>query len=133
MSKHATAAGLVVVLLAITALPADARGGHGFGHDRFGVGGHAARGEAEGAGAFSANRRHGNDDYTTAASDEEDRLLNTKLKSICGVVEAFSPPPQCARASRASISSRSRLKSSGLVKSPSAPLASALRLVSASP
>ena len=32
---------------------------------------------------FSGGRRHGNDAYTKAASDEIDRLLNSQIKSIC--------------------------------------------------
>ncbi|MCC8970655.1 hypothetical protein H8B01_09310, partial [Bradyrhizobium sp. Cham227] len=46
-------------------------------------GGHAMHGGANGAGGFAEDRRHGNDAFTKAASDEEDRLLNSKLKSIC--------------------------------------------------
>ena len=48
--------------------PADARGGHGFG-------GHG--------GEFAGGYRHGNDSYVKAASDEREKLLETKLKSIC--------------------------------------------------
>jgi hypothetical protein len=66
------ATGLGMTLLAIAALPAVARGGHGFGH---GVGGHGA--------TFASGRRHGNDSYIKAASDERDKLLNTQIKSIC--------------------------------------------------
>lgn len=40
-------------------------------------------GGATGAGAFAADKRHADDPYIKAASDEEDRLLNSKLKSIC--------------------------------------------------
>jgi hypothetical protein len=32
---------------------------------------------------FAGDRRHGNDAYVRAASDERDRLLNTRIKSIC--------------------------------------------------
>jgi hypothetical protein len=39
------------------------------------------RGGADGA--VAGDRRHGNDTYTRVASEEEDRLLNTKLKNIC--------------------------------------------------
>jgi hypothetical protein len=53
------------------AAPAVARGGGGY--SRANVGGeHSAGG-----------RRHGNNAYMKAASEERDKLLNTKLKSIC--------------------------------------------------
>jgi hypothetical protein len=63
----AMALGLVVV----TAPPAEARGGHGFG-----------AGGAHGS-EFAGGRRRGNDNYVKAASEEREKLLNTKLKSIC--------------------------------------------------
>jgi hypothetical protein len=69
------AATLGMAWLTIASLPADARGGHGIGR---GSGGHATRG-AE----FTGGRRHGNDIYIKNASDEPDKLLNAKLKSIC--------------------------------------------------
>jgi hypothetical protein len=80
------AAGLVVALLGSSLLPAEARGGHGFGRGRGGhglgrhgfLGGHGMHG-AQLAGA----RGHGNDAYTQAVSDERDKLLDSKLKSIC--------------------------------------------------
>jgi hypothetical protein len=62
--------------LALLALPAEARGVHGLGGHGFG--GHGMHG-AE----FTSGRRHGNDAYTRAASEERDRLLDTKIKSIC--------------------------------------------------
>jgi hypothetical protein len=31
----------------------------------------------------TGHRRHGNDAYTKAVSDERDELLNSRLKSIC--------------------------------------------------
>ncbi|MCC8982472.1 hypothetical protein H8A92_27290, partial [Bradyrhizobium sp. 10BB] len=52
--------------------------GHGGGHSHSMHAGGATRG-----GGFAGDARHGNDVYTNAASDEEDRLLNSKLKSIC--------------------------------------------------
>jgi hypothetical protein len=66
--------------LAMLALPAEARGvhglgGHGFGHGFGGHGMHAAE--------FAGGRRHGDDAYTRAASEERDRLLDTQIKSIC--------------------------------------------------
>jgi len=73
------AAGLATALLTISIGSADARGhgfgGHGLGH---GVGGHGMHG-AE----FAGGRRHGNDTYTNAASEERDRLLDKEIKSIC--------------------------------------------------
>jgi hypothetical protein len=68
-------ASLGMVLLTTLALPADARGVHGFGR---GFGDHGMRGAQ-----FAADRRHSNDAYMKAASDETDKLLNSKLKSIC--------------------------------------------------
>ena len=32
---------------------------------------------------FAGGRRHGNDAYAKAASEERDRLLDTQIKSIC--------------------------------------------------
>ncbi|WP_157860846.1 hypothetical protein [Bradyrhizobium viridifuturi] len=40
-------------------------------------------GAAHRGGGLASDKRHGDDAYTKAASDEEDRLLNTRLKSIC--------------------------------------------------
>jgi hypothetical protein len=71
------AASSILMLSMIVAVPAKARGGgHGFHH---GSGGH---GMHEG-GSFAGDRRHGNDAYVKAASDEEDKLLNRQIKSIC--------------------------------------------------
>jgi hypothetical protein len=74
------AACLGAVLLTIITLPAEARGGHGFEGHGFGhgFGGHGVHG-AE----FAGGRRHGNDTYAKAASEERDRLLDTRIKSIC--------------------------------------------------
>lgn len=75
-----TTVGLLLTLLAAATAPADARGGHGHG------GGHSHGMHAGGTmrgGGFASDKRHGDDAYTKAASDEEDRLLNSKLKSIC--------------------------------------------------
>ena len=74
-----TAAGSILILSIAMSAPAEARGGHGSHH---GFGGHEIHG-ADGGGSFAGNRRHGNDAYVRAASDEEDKLLNTKIKSIC--------------------------------------------------
>jgi hypothetical protein len=51
--------------------PAEARGGHGFGER----GMHGSE--------FAGGRRRGNDNYVKAASEEREKPLNTKLKSIC--------------------------------------------------
>ena len=59
-----------LVLIALAA-PADARGGGGYSRGNVG-GEHLAGG-----------RQHGNDAYIKAASEEREKLLNTKLKSIC--------------------------------------------------
>jgi hypothetical protein len=69
------AAGLGAALLTTSTLPADARGGHRFGG---GFGGHGTHGPQ-----VAGDRRHGNDTYTKAASDERDKLLNSQLKGIC--------------------------------------------------
>ena len=69
------AAGLGTALLASMALPADARGGHGFGR---GMGSHGIHGAP-----FAGDRRYANDTYIKAASEERDRLLNAQIKSIC--------------------------------------------------
>jgi hypothetical protein len=77
-ARFSAAAGLGAVLLAVSGLPADARGGHG-GHG-FGRGfaGHGMHGAG-----FAADRRHADDAYIKAASEERDRLLDTQIKSIC--------------------------------------------------
>ncbi|MCP3414579.1 hypothetical protein NLM16_10740 [Bradyrhizobium brasilense] len=69
----------LLTLVAAAMPPVDARGGHGDG----GGHSHGMHGGANGAGGCAEDKRHGNDAYTKAASDEEDRLLNSKLKSIC--------------------------------------------------
>jgi hypothetical protein len=72
------AAGLVVAVLGLSLLPAEARrGGHGFG-GHHGLGGHGMHGPQ-----LAGGRGHGNDAYTQAVSDERDKLLDSKLKSIC--------------------------------------------------
>jgi hypothetical protein len=69
-------ASLAAALLAGRAQPAQARGGgHGFS------GGFAVHGRH--GPQFAGGRRHGNDEYVKAASDERDQLLKTKIKSIC--------------------------------------------------
>jgi hypothetical protein len=66
---------LATAILTLLTLSADARGIHGFGR---GVGGGGMHG-----GQLARDRRHGNDAYTNASSDETDKMLNSKLKSIC--------------------------------------------------
>jgi hypothetical protein len=58
----------IAALLMILTPPADARGGHGFG-------GHGAE--------FAGGHRRDNDGYVKVASDEREKLLENKLKSIC--------------------------------------------------
>ncbi|WP_338689930.1 hypothetical protein V5279_27680 [Bradyrhizobium sp. 26S5] len=77
-----TTTGLVLTVIAVAMPAADARG-HGSGHGgRFAMHGMHMSGTS-GAGGFADDKRRGNDTYTKAASDEEDHLLNNKLKSIC--------------------------------------------------
>lgn len=66
-------------LVMAASVPADARCGRG--HSGFGM--HGSGGRAGGAEAFSRDRRHANDENVKAASEERDRLLDRKLKSIC--------------------------------------------------
>jgi hypothetical protein len=72
-----TAVASILILSIAVAAPAEARGGHGFHH---GHSGHDRHG-GDGGGSFAGNRR--DDAYAKAASEEEDKLLNTKIKSIC--------------------------------------------------
>jgi hypothetical protein len=76
---------LSVALLGLVAAlpPAVARSGHhgGFG-GHHGMGG-GSSGGSRGSGAFAGDQRHANDDYVKAAADEEDKLLDSKIKSIC--------------------------------------------------
>lgn len=64
-------------ILAAFTLPVNARGGgHGFHGSTGGYSGmHGAH--------FAGGGRHGNNSYIKAASDDRDKLLNTKLKNIC--------------------------------------------------
>jgi hypothetical protein len=65
----------VLTLLTGSMLPADARGAHGMNGEFAGHGAHGSE--------LTGGRRHGNDSYMKAASDEREKLLTTKLKSIC--------------------------------------------------
>jgi len=69
-------AGLVAALQ-----PADARGRH-----HGGSGGHHSMADDSGEasrGDFAGDQRHSNDDYVKAAAEQEDKLLDSKIKSIC--------------------------------------------------
>ena len=77
MARNAAFAIGLAALAASCAHAADARGSHGLNHG-LGGGMHGA-----GGGQLAGDRRYGNDTYAKAASDERDRLLNTKIKSIC--------------------------------------------------
>jgi hypothetical protein len=78
-ARVVVAAGSTLILSMVMAASAEARGGHGFHH---GFGGHEVHG-ADGSGSFASDRRHGDDAYVKAAAEEEDKLLSTKIKSIC--------------------------------------------------
>jgi len=69
-ARSATIIGVVAVTLISATLPADARG-HGFG--RHGIGMRGAE--------VAADRRHGDDAYVKAASEERDKLLNARITS----------------------------------------------------
>jgi len=75
----------VALLIALPSAVSARGGGHrlgmgGFGHS---LGGRGFTGGGESGGQFASDRRHGNDAYAKAASDEVDKLLDKKLKSIC--------------------------------------------------
>jgi hypothetical protein len=71
---RAAAAAASLILVTMMA-PAEARGGHGFHH--------GSGGGQRGEGSFASDRHHVNDAYVNAATQEEDKLLNTRIKSIC--------------------------------------------------
>jgi hypothetical protein len=73
MARRAAFAISFAALVASYAHSAEARGRHGSGH-----GGHGLYGTH-----FTGDRRHGNDAYAKAASGEREKLLDTKIKSIC--------------------------------------------------
>jgi hypothetical protein len=68
------AAVLTLAFLTMSAFSADARG-HGFNHAFAGRGVHGPQ--------FAGGRRHDNDNYIKAASQERDKLLSSQIKSIC--------------------------------------------------
>jgi hypothetical protein len=69
--------GAVLILLILAAAPPD--------HVLTGRGTHSLRGHATrgGAGTFAGDGHHADDASTKAAAEQEDRLLDNKLKSIC--------------------------------------------------
>ena len=75
--------GMSILMLALLGqfvfLPATARTGH---HGGFGGHHGTGRGSTHG-GAFASDRRHANGEHVKAAAEEEDRLLDSKVKSIC--------------------------------------------------
>ena len=80
MRTRMTALALALLGLVSALAPADARSGrHGGLGGRHGMGGGAGmRG-----GNLASDQRHANDDYVKAAAEEEDKLLDSKIKSIC--------------------------------------------------
>lgn len=75
---------LTLTLLGLVAgLPAvDARGHRGAVHGHHGMGGGLGE-TSRGGGAFASDQRRASDDYVKAAAEEEDKLLDSKIKSIC--------------------------------------------------
>jgi hypothetical protein len=73
--------GTLALLGLVASLPtADARGHQRGLHGHHGMSG--SSGEAS-RGTFAGDQRHANDDYVKAAAEEEDKLLDSKIKSIC--------------------------------------------------
>jgi hypothetical protein len=87
MRITATAVLTIVTVLLVSLPSADARHSHdGFGHGAHGdfglhgaVGAHARMDRA----GLAGDRQHANDSYVNAANAEEDKLPDTKIKSIC--------------------------------------------------
>ncbi len=80
-----TTAVLTLLTVLVASVPAaDARHAHGrgrFGHHGLGL--YGGRGASAGGAGLAADPRHANDTYVNAASQEEDKLLDTKIKNIC--------------------------------------------------
>lgn len=73
--------GTLVLLGLVASLPtADARSHQRGLHGHHGMGG--SSGEASRS-TSASDQRHANDDYVKAAAQEEDKLLDSKIKSIC--------------------------------------------------
>ena len=73
------AAGSILILSMTMAVPAKARGGHGAHHR---LRGHEIH-SADGSGLSATGRGHGDDAYVKSAAEQEDKLLNNRIKSIC--------------------------------------------------
>jgi hypothetical protein len=73
--KYASMIALGATILLGLAASAEARGGGGHAHEASEWSEHGAH--------SGGGRRHDNDSHMKAASEERDKLLNTKLKSIC--------------------------------------------------
>jgi hypothetical protein len=73
--RNTTGAALILIIVT-AASSVNARNGH----DMHGLRGHPMHG---GTGTFATDRHHADDASTKAAAEEEDRLLDNKLKSIC--------------------------------------------------
>jgi hypothetical protein len=73
--RNTTEAALILLIMA-TASPAIARNEH----DLHGLHGHPMH---DRAGSSATDHRHADDTSTKAAAEEEDRLLDDKVKSIC--------------------------------------------------
>ena len=71
-----TAEAALILLIMATASPGIARNEH----DLHGLHGRPMHGRA---GSSATDRHHADDTSTKAAAEEEDRLLDDKLKSIC--------------------------------------------------
>ncbi len=74
MRNTTSAAHILMILAAVS--PANARTGHGIHGPRA----HEMHGSA---GPLATDRQHADGASTKAAAEEEDRLLDNKLKSIC--------------------------------------------------
>lgn len=78
----AAATGIAALLIGAAVLPAAARGGHGLGR-HFGGRGLARGFHSAGRSSVATDGKRADDPYVKAASDELDKLLDTKMKCIC--------------------------------------------------
>ncbi|CCE10314.1 conserved exported hypothetical protein [Bradyrhizobium sp. STM 3843] len=78
----AAAAGVAALLIGAAVLPASARSRHGIGHG-FSSHGSVSGVHAAGRTRFATEGRDADGRYVKAASDQLDRLLDTRMKSIC--------------------------------------------------
>ena len=79
--------GMTIVTLALlgsvaSLATADARERHSGFHGHHGMGGGMGA-VSRGDGSLAGDQRHANDEYVKAAAEEEDKLLDSKIKSIC--------------------------------------------------